>query len=150
MRAVWNAWVDPELVMKWWGPYRFTCPSADMHFHEGGTPLVCTRAPEEFGGQDIYSTWTYTKIVPMKRIAYIHNLADKSGSRVDPVKMGMPPDFPQDQLHVIVFNELSDAKTEVSVTEFGWTIGQMMDFSKMGMEQCLDKMARALSKTRKK
>ena len=83
MKVVWNAWVDPELVMKWWGPDRFTCPSADIHFREGGTSLLCMRASKELGGQDYYSTWTYTKIVPMKRIEYIDNLTDKSSSNVE-------------------------------------------------------------------
>jgi hypothetical protein len=77
----------------------------------------------------------------MKRIEYIHNLADKDGNQVDPIKMGMPPDFPQDQRHTIDFKAVSDNKTELTVTEFGWTVGQMMEMSRMGMEQCLDKMA---------
>lgn len=33
------------------------------------------RAPKEFGGQDMYSTWAYTKIVPLSRFEYIHNLS---------------------------------------------------------------------------
>jgi uncharacterized protein YndB with AHSA1/START domain len=103
------------------------------------------RAPKELGGQDSYSTWTYTEIVPMKRIEYTHNLAGKDGHKADPVKMGMPPDFPQDQRHVVTFRDLGNEKTKVTVTEYGWPVGQMMKWSKMGMEQCLDKMAEALA-----
>jgi uncharacterized protein YndB with AHSA1/START domain len=65
--------------MQWWGPHRFTARSAKMDFREGGTSLVCMRAPKEFGGQDMYSTWAYKKIVPMQSIEFIHNLADKDG-----------------------------------------------------------------------
>src|SRR5215510_12891488 len=72
---VWKAWSDPELIKKWWGPDRFTCPFATVDFRVGGTSLVCMRAPEEFGGQDHYSTWEYRSIEPMRRIEYIHNLA---------------------------------------------------------------------------
>ena len=57
---VWKAWSDSAYVMQWWGPTGFTCPLAEMDFREGGTLLVCMRAPQEFGGQDMYSTWTYT------------------------------------------------------------------------------------------
>jgi hypothetical protein len=36
------------------------------------------RAPQEFGGQDMYTTWSYQKIVPMERIEYILNFSDKT------------------------------------------------------------------------
>ena len=84
---VWKAWSDPEYVMQWWGPEGFTSPLAQIDFREGATSLVCMSSPE-YG--DHYSTWRYEKIVPMQRIEYIHNLADKDGNPVDPVKMGMP------------------------------------------------------------
>jgi uncharacterized protein YndB with AHSA1/START domain len=138
---VWRAWTDPEQVMRWWGPNRFTCPSCKLDFRVGGTSLVCMRAPVEFGGQDMYSTWSYRAIEPMRRIEYIHNLADKDGNKVDPAAMGLPADFPQDQRHVVAFNALGENRTELVVTEYNWTVGQMMEMSKLGMEQCLDKMA---------
>ena len=97
VERVWKAWIDPQQVMQWWGPDHFTSPSAQIDFREGGISLVCMRAPKEFGGQDMYSTWAYMKIVPLQSIEYIHNLADKNGKKVDPVKLGMPSDFPQDQ-----------------------------------------------------
>ncbi len=92
VEQVWKAWSDPEYVMQWWGPEGFTSPLARMDFREGGTSLVCMRSPE-YGDQ--YNIWTYRKIVPTERIEYISNLADKDGNKADPVKMGMPPDFPQ-------------------------------------------------------
>ncbi|HEY0738638.1 MAG TPA: SRPBCC domain-containing protein [Herpetosiphonaceae bacterium] len=142
---VWKAWSDPEYVMQWWGPTGFTSPSAEMDFREGGTSLVCMRAPQEYGGQDQYSTWTYQRIVPMERIDYIHNLADKQGNRVDPVQIGMPPDFPQDQLHSVTFKSVGQRETELTITEYSWPVGPMMEMSKLGLEQCLDKMAALLA-----
>ena len=41
----------------------------------------------------------------------------------------------------VTFKDLGNGKTEVAVTEYDWTDGQMMEMSKMGMEQWLDKMA---------
>jgi uncharacterized protein YndB with AHSA1/START domain len=141
---VWKAWTDPELVKKWWGPDRFTCPFAKMDLRVGGKSLVCMRAPREFGGQDMYSTWEYRVIEPMRRIEYIHNLADKEGNKIDPVTLGMPPDFPQDQLHIVTFKSLGEKRTEMTMTEHGWNPGQMMEMSKMGLGQCLDKMAASI------
>jgi uncharacterized protein YndB with AHSA1/START domain len=145
VEQVWNMWSEAEKVKQWWGPTGFTCPSAEIDFREGSTSLVCMRAPQEYGGGDSYSSWDYTRIVPMERIDFIHNLADKDGHKVDPVQMGMPADFPQDQLQSILFKSLPDGKTELTVIEYGWTVGQMMEMSRMGMEQCLDKMAASLA-----
>jgi uncharacterized protein YndB with AHSA1/START domain len=141
---VWQAWSNPEVIKQWWGPTGFTCPLAQVDFREGGTALLAMQAPAEYGGQTHYSTWHYQAIVPMQRIEWIHNLADQDGNKVDPVAMGMPSDFPQDQRQVIAFNDLGNGQTEVTVTEYGWTEGQMMEMSRMGMEQCLDKIAAAL------
>jgi len=144
---VWNAWTDPEQVMKWWGPNGFTSPSAEIDFREGGKSLVCMRAQKALGGQDMYSTWAYTKIVPMEIIEYVHNLADKNGKKADPVELGMPPDFPQDQRHRVTFKAVGDNRTEMTVTEFGWTVCRMLELAEAGLNQCLDKIAASLAKS---
>ena len=146
VRQVWKAWSDPELVMRWWGPAGFTCPVAKMDFREGGTSLVCMRAPKEFGGQDMFNTWTYERIVPMERFVYILRFADKDGNTMDPSKQGLPPEMPKEVRNEVTFKELGKDKTEVTVTEYGWMVGQMMEMSKMGLEQCLDKMAALFAK----
>ncbi len=146
VEQVWKAWTDAEHVMRWWGPNGFTSPLAKMDVRVGGTSLVCMRAPKEFGGQDMYSTWDYREIVPMKRIEYIHNLADKDGNKIDPTSIGMPADFPQDLRNLVTFKDLGNGKTELTVTEYDWAVGQMMELSRMGMEQCLDKMEEVLAK----
>jgi uncharacterized protein YndB with AHSA1/START domain len=147
VERVWKAWTDPEHVMQWWGPHRFTSPSAKMDFREGGTSIVCMRAPKEFGGQDMYSTWAYKKIVPMQSIEFIHNLADKDGHKADPVELGMPPDFPRDQRQLVTFKVAGDSKTEITVTQYDWTVGQMLSLAETGLNQCLDKMAAICAKS---
>jgi uncharacterized protein YndB with AHSA1/START domain len=141
VEQAWKAWSDPELVMRWWGPTGFTCPVAKIDFREGGTSLVCMRAPKEFGGQGMYNTWTYEKIVPMSRFVYVLRFADKNGNPMDPVKQGLSAEIPKEMRHEVAFRELGKDKTEVTVTEYGWPVGQLMEMSRMGLEQCLDKMA---------
>ena len=143
---VWRYWADSEKVKQWWGPKGFTTPVAEMDFREGGASLVCMRAPKEFGGQDMYNIWTYTKILPMERIEFILNFADKDGNKHDPAKMGMPPGIPKDVRHVVTFKAVGDNKTEMTVTEYGYASDQVVEMSKQGLEQCLDKMAAALAK----
>jgi uncharacterized protein YndB with AHSA1/START domain len=139
--TVWKAWSDSEHVMRWWGPSGFTSPVARMDFREGGKSLVCMRAPKEFGGQDMYNTWTYRKIVPLQIIEFILHFSDKDSNKLDPAKMGLPPGIPQDVPHVITFKSIDGGKTEMTITEYGYTTDQAHDLSKAGLEQSLDKMA---------
>ena len=61
-----------------------------MNLREGGTSLVCMRA-KQFGGYAMYNTWTYKKIVPLQRIEFILNFADKDGNKLNPANIGLPP-----------------------------------------------------------
>lgn len=138
VERVWAAWSEPELVKRWWGPAYFTAPVARMDFREGGVSLVCMRSPD---GTDYYNTWAYRTIAPMQNIEYILNFSDENGSRIDPVSVGLPPDLPQDVRHTVTFRALDGGKTEMTVTEYGYVSEQVMEMSRMGLEQCLDKMA---------
>jgi len=146
VELVWKAWTNPEYVMRWWGPDYFTSPSAKMDFREGGTSLVCMRAPEDFGGQDMYSTWVYQKIVPMERIEFIQNLADKDGNQIDPAQIGMPPEFPRDMRTVVTFKDLGNGKTEMTVTEYNVPTAdtELGKNAELGLNQSLDKMVVSL------
>jgi len=139
VEKVWKVWTEPELVMQWWGPDRFTCPSARIDFREGGTSLVSMRYPKEMGGKDIYSIWNYKKIVPLKSIEFIQNLADGDGNKADPTKLGMPSDFPTDIRTVVTFKDLGSNRTEMTVTEYA-DFGQISHFAQLGLEQSMDKM----------
>ncbi|HVG65858.1 MAG TPA: SRPBCC domain-containing protein, partial [Actinomycetota bacterium] len=69
VEPVWRAWSESEQMMRWWGPTGFTCPVARMDVREGGTSLVCMRSPD---GHDIYNTWTYERVAPMRELEFIH------------------------------------------------------------------------------
>jgi uncharacterized protein YndB with AHSA1/START domain len=140
IELVWKAWYEPESVKRWWGPQGFTCPVARMDFREGGTSLVCMRAPKEFGGQDYYNSWSYQKIVPLERIEYILYFVDENGKRIDPTSIGLPAGMPQEVQNLVTFKR-AGSQTELTVTEYGYPSDQIADLSKAGMEQCLDKMA---------
>lgn len=145
IERVWKAWTDPEYVMRWWGPTGFTSPSCKIDFREGGKFLFCMRAPKDFqGGQDFYTTGVYKKIVPLKLIEFTQSLADKDGKRIDPATVGMPADFPKEIRSALAFKRVGD-KTELTATEYDWTVGQMLEMSEAGLSQCLDKLAAVLA-----
>lgn len=146
VQKVWDAFVNPDMVKQWWGPTGFTCPVADMNVKEGEASLVCMRAPQEYGGMDIYNTWTYTKIVPGERLEFTARFTDKDRVVFDPATApGMPAGIPKEVPHVVTFSN-KDGKTEITFTESGYTTDEAVETSRPGLEQCLDKMAEALAK----
>lgn len=146
VETVWKAWTDPESVMRWWGPTGFTSCECKIDFREGGRFVFCMRAPKEFqGGQAFYTSGVYKKIVSMKLIEFSQGLSDKEGNRIDPTTMGMPADFPKEIPSALEFKAVGN-KTELTATEYGWTVGQMRDMSEAGLNQCLDKLAAVLAR----
>jgi uncharacterized protein YndB with AHSA1/START domain len=141
VERVWQAWGDSADVKRWWGPNGFTAPVANMNFREGGTSLVCMKAPPEYGGMELYNTWTYQKLVPNQRIEFIQHFSDAQGNPISPVSVGLPAEIPEEVPHVITFKSLGANKTEITITEFGYPAAQIVETSKAGMEQCMDKMA---------
>ncbi len=137
---VWKTWTEPEYVMRWWGPDCFTCPMVKLDFREGGTSLVCMRAPASFGGRDTYSIWRYTKIVPFERIDFIQSLSDADGTPVDPQSLGMPPEFPKEMRTLVTLRDIGGDKTEMTVTQFDWTVSPFLGYAETGLNQSLDKM----------
>jgi uncharacterized protein YndB with AHSA1/START domain len=136
---LWRAWAESDLVKQWWGPTGFSCPVADVDLRVGGRTLVAMRAPAEFGGGDMYSTWTYTEVVPHSRIAYTFNFADPQGNRLVPADLGMSG-VPDDGEHVVTFEDLGEGRTKMIVTEHGYTTEAARNLSQAGLEQCINKM----------
>ena len=146
IELVWKAWTDPLYVMRWWGPEFYTSPTCKIDLREGGKYLFCMRAPQDQGGQDMYTAGVYKKIVPMERLEFTQSLADKNGNPIDPAQVGMPPDFPKEMLTVVAFKAKGNM-TELTITEYDWTVGQMYVYSLAGLHQSLDKLGASLAKT---
>ena len=146
IELVWKSWTEPELVMRWWGPDKFTSPGAKINFRVGKSSIVCMRAPIELGGQDMYNVWTYKTIIPNEKIEYVQNLSDEHGNIVDPIKVNMPADFPKDTETIVTFKKLGEDKTEMVIKEHA-DFGQLFEFAKIGLEQCLDKMVAIFDKS---
>lgn len=139
---VWSAWTSSEHVMRWWGPKGFTSPVADMDVRVGGTSLVAMRTPD---GRDLYNTWTYREVVPNERLEFVMGFADQNGNKVEPQSLGLPPGIPTDVPHVLTFEPTGAGGTALTVTEFGYPSDELVNLSKVGLEESLDKLAASLT-----
>lgn len=141
--VVWRAWTDPALVRQWWGPQGWTCPVADMNVVAGQSSVVAMRSPD---GHDIYNRWTYSLVDLESRLEYAVTFADAQGVEVSPSAMGLPAEIPDSVPHVVTFTAV-DGGTSFSVAEFGYPTGPILDMSRLGQEQCMDKLVAAVTES---
>ena len=145
IERVWDAWTSSEQVRRWWGPTGFAAPVAEMDVREGGQSLVCMRAPAGFGGQDFYNTWTYTAVVPHERLEYVAAFSDPDRRPLHPADLGLPPGIPDSVPHRVTLETLDGGRTRVTGVESGYAGADVVEISRVGMDQCLDKMAAAIA-----
>ncbi|MET0734802.1 MAG: SRPBCC domain-containing protein [Microbacterium sp.] len=133
----WRSWTDPALLHQWWGPTGFTCPTAEMDVRAGGVSLVSMAAPE-FGFPEMFSTWTYDVVDEPRRLEFVFRFADAEGRPAPDAQR--PPGVPAEVRHVIMFEDLGDGTTRMTIVESGYTTPEPIELSRQGLEQSLDKL----------
>lgn len=115
-KDVWDAWTNPEKIMKWWGPEGFTSPFCEVDLHVGSKYLYCMRgkaAPEQ-PVMDYWSGGEYKEIVPYKKIVCTDYFANEKGEKIDPTVYGFSSNFPKENIVNITFEEI-DGETRVTI-----------------------------------
>jgi uncharacterized protein YndB with AHSA1/START domain len=92
----------------------------------------------------MYNTWKYQRVEPGRLLQFVQGWADPNGNATEPGTWGLPPGIPNEVPHTITFKRLSVGRTEITITETGYTNAQVVELSRAGMMQCLDKMEQAL------
>jgi uncharacterized protein YndB with AHSA1/START domain len=136
---VWQAWTQPEKLMRWWGPTIFTTPAARIDLRVGGKFVACMRSPD---GNDFWSTGTYREIVPPERLVMTDSFADENGNVVPASHYGMSAGWPLELLITLTFEDLG-GKTRLTLRHSG--IASVPADDRGGMDQgwseSLDKLA---------
>ena len=65
---VWQAWTDPQQLMKWWGPEHHPATHLAMDVRPGGVWRNCLRSVET--GNDLWHHGTFREVVPMERLVF--------------------------------------------------------------------------------
>jgi uncharacterized protein YndB with AHSA1/START domain len=76
---VWDAWTDPEQVVKWWGPHGFTLTIDEMDVRLGGVWKSTMHGPD---GAQYINDCVFTEVVRPQRIAYKLTAGSKQGRGV--------------------------------------------------------------------
>jgi len=139
---VWKAWTEPERMMRWWGPKRFTSPAYKTDLRVGGEYLGCMRSPE---GQDYWSKGVFREIVEPERLVMTDSFADPEGNTVPASYYGMSGDWPVEMLVTVTFEDV-DGKTKLTLRHSGieGMSAEDRDNMQQGWSESFDKLAEAL------
>lgn len=69
VKMVWDAWVDPEKVAKWWGPRGFTLTTKSKDVKVGGTWVYTMHGPD---GVDWPNKTVFHEVEKYSRLVYDH------------------------------------------------------------------------------
>jgi len=74
LKAVWDAWTDPEQVKQWWGPRGFTLTTHSKELKPGGIWHYTMHGPD---GVDYPNKALYHEVVEQARLVYDHGGYDE-------------------------------------------------------------------------
>ncbi|HBI17476.1 MAG: hypothetical protein UR60_C0043G0022 [Candidatus Moranbacteria bacterium GW2011_GWF2_34_56] len=140
IERVWEAWTNPEIFKKWWGPKDFTAPYAEVDFRVGGKSLACMKAPD---GKEYWSTGTYKEIIPYKKIVTTDSFSDKEGNIVSAKEYGME-DIPEELEIEVNFKKLENRKTDMTLKHGKFPEGSIIKSAQQGWSQSFDKFEEIL------
>ena len=148
---VWQAWTDPEMTKKWWGPKDFTAPSIKIDLRVGGKYIFCMHGPAgSEWDKDMYSAGEYKEIVPNEKLVVSDYFSDKEGNKVSPTEYGQEGDFPEETVLTVRFEEVETGKTKLSIEYPPMSPEQREAMLKTGMEEgwktTLDKLGEVVEK----
>ncbi len=142
-KRVFKAWTEPERLMRWWGPNGFTTPVCKIDLRPGGVFHNCMRSPE---GRDYWSKGVYREVVEPERIVCTDSFSDEKGNLVQPTHYGMSPDWPQEALVTVTFDE-HEGQTKLTLRHsVGSAPAAERDQCQAGWTESLDRLAAYLAK----
>src|SRR5436190_8924939 len=74
VRAVWDAWTDPQQVAKWWGPRGFTITTHSKDLRPGGHWNYTMHGPD---GTDYVNKTKYFEVDKHAKLVYDHGGNDE-------------------------------------------------------------------------
>ena len=108
---VFKAWTDPAHLVHWYAPKACSIQFYKFEFQQGGTFQSCIQVP---GGHDCWCKGVYLEIVAPERIVFSMAVTDEKGTLVDPVDVGMDPDWPRETIVAVTFEEY-EGKTKLTL-----------------------------------
>ena len=146
---LWQAWTDPEVFKKWWGPEGSSAPVIQIDARPGGKFLGAMEGDAHMGvfaGKRMFSTGTYKEVVPMEKIVITDVFSDEHGNVLKPAEM-MPglDDWPEESLLTVTFEDAGQGKTKLTIKHGPFPEGTQFENTNAGWNSSLNKLAKAVA-----
>jgi uncharacterized protein YndB with AHSA1/START domain len=74
--AIWQAWIEPDRLMKWWAPPGFAMQSAKVDLRPGGMYHYGMKAPD---GSEVWGKLAYREIAAPERLVFLVSFSNARG-----------------------------------------------------------------------
>jgi uncharacterized protein YndB with AHSA1/START domain len=111
---VFRAWTDPAQLPLWYAPHGCTVRFSKLDLRPGGEFLCCIRSP---AGHECWCKGTYREIAAPERIVHTMEIADAQGRSITALEAGMDPEWPQQTLLAVTFEELEPGETRLTLRQ---------------------------------
>ena len=119
---VFQAWTDPKMMAKWWGPRIVTDSICELDVRVGGSLRIVMRAQ---GGQEYPMKGVFTEVVAPELLAFTNIAVDEKGThllegttRVTFEKQG---DKTKLTMHTHMFGKVPQAEFMLGGMQEGWS-----------------------------
>jgi uncharacterized protein YndB with AHSA1/START domain len=99
---VFQAWTDPAHLTRWHAPHGCSIEFRSFECSEGGRFHSCIHTPD---GYQCWCVGEYLEVDRPQRLVYRMISADANGQPVEPRDLGMDPDWPQESVVTLTFEE---------------------------------------------
>lgn len=120
---VYEAFVNPDLLSKWWAPKPYTIPVCRIDLRPGGKWHYCMRSPE---GHTQWVLGIYEEIRPLERVSYAATFADEQAN---------PTDVIPKQEVAVTFADAGNGRTTLTLSFSLPTEEALQATLKMGMSE---------------
>lgn len=113
LEKVFEAWTDPEKLMKWYAPDGCTIIFKKIEVENGGKYHSCISNPQ-YG--DCWCIGEYKEVIPHSKIVFTMINADENGNPINPTEIGMDSDWPGRTLVTVTLTE-ENGKTKLQLRQ---------------------------------
>ncbi|KIX20209.1 ATPase [Flavobacterium sp. 316] len=113
IEKVFEAWTDPEKLMKWYAPDGCTIIFKKIEVENGGKYHSCISNPQ-YG--DCWCIGEYKEVIPHSKIVFTMINADENGNPINPTEIGMDSNWPGRTLVTVTLTE-ENGKTKLQLRQ---------------------------------
>lgn len=110
---VFSAWTDPAKLAQWFAPDGCTVHFKKVEVKTGGRFHSCISNPQH---GDCWAIGEYKEVSPNTKIVFTMINANEEGNPINPVEIGMDPEWPGETLVTVTFTE-ENGKTKLQLRQ---------------------------------